>query len=120
MIKVITLVLISLISTLGVESNMIESAKQVEDKQIIIEEDGQKYSSNTIIVSVDSSATKEEMYKFFEESNLEIVYEYKNFNMFALKTTENLTKNELEKLIEELEKDKRILGVEKDYIVSID
>lgn len=121
MIKLFTVLLISSI-TLFTGAINIEENDEIPsiNENVIIDADGQKYSSNTIIISVDPNASKTDLTDFFANNNLEIVYDYENFNMFTVKTQNNLTSDELDALISKLLKNKDILSVSKDYILELD
>ncbi|MBQ9267181.1 MAG: hypothetical protein IJ217_02725 [Clostridia bacterium] len=82
--------------------------------------DLQQYSKNTLIISVDVAATKDEVMKLFEEYHLEIIYDYENFNMYAVKTERDMSIEELDNLIAELESNEYVLSAEKDSIIQLD
>lgn len=91
-----------------------------EDNQMNQDSEEPEYSSNMIIISVKADATENELTKLFEKYDLTVVYDYNNFNMYALKTSREMSDEELDKLISELEQDDNVLMAEKDYIMQLD
>lgn len=77
-------------------------------------------SSSVILVSVDGNRKKAGVDDFCRKYHLSLVYDYKNFNMYALKTEKPLPDRDMEKLIRNLSKEKGVLSVERDRIVTID
>jgi hypothetical protein len=77
-------------------------------------------SSSVILVSVDGDRKKAGMEDLCRKYHLSLVYDYKNFNMYALKTENPLPDRDMEALIRSLSKEKGILSVERDRVVTVD
>lgn len=77
-------------------------------------------SSSVILVSVDGNRKKAGMEDLCRKYHLSLVYDYKNFNMYALKTENPLPDRDMEALIRSLSKEKGILSVERDRVVTVD
>lgn len=77
-------------------------------------------SSSVILVSVDGDRKKAGMEDLCRKYHLSLVYDYKNFNMYALKAENPLPDRDMEALIRSLSKEKGILSVERDRVVTVD
>ena len=77
-------------------------------------------SSSVILVSVDGDRKKAGMEDLCRKYHLSLVYDYKNFNMYSLKTENPLPDRDMEALIRSLSKEKGILSVERDRVVTVD
>ena len=102
-------------------------AEQTEEP--VTEETVEVYNSNGIMavdmneddtVSTEPGTTDETMSEFFEKNELSVVYDYENFNMYAVSVKEPLDAEQTAEFIESLEKNDFILMVEPDSIVTID
>jgi len=76
----------------------------------------QQYNPTTLIISYDSEIGKEPLKQAIEEYNAEIIYDYNNFSMMAIKIPSDKT---LEEAIQFFETVNGVFMVEKDQIVSI-
>ncbi len=92
-----------------------QSAKEPE-----VQEESFPYSLNTLIISVSGKDDMDAINAVFDKYGLEVLYDYENFPMFAVQIDHTCTPEELEVLITEIEKEELVIGVEKDYIYSID
>ena len=80
---------------------------------------GPTYSNKVLILAFDRE--KEELLTYLcAKYNLEIIYDYKNFNMAALAIKEDLTEEEIEDLLQQLRLEDGVISVEKDQIIQID
>ena len=78
-------------------------------------------SKTTVIVTVDDTvATKEAVTALCEKYDLEILYDYNSFAMYALKTIDTLSDEDFDSMIDSLGKEPGILSVVKDSTVSLD
>ena len=77
-------------------------------------------SSSVILVSVDGDRKKAGVEDLCRKYHLSLVYDYKNFNMYALKTENPLPDGDMEELIRQLSKEKGILSVERDRMMTVD
>lgn len=84
------------------------------------EESQEDFSHNTIIVSLQNGTTNEEIAELAARHNLNVLYIYKNFSSCALSSPKTLTDSELDSLISEVQKDEKVLAVQKDYIMHLD
>ncbi len=78
------------------------------------------YSLNTLLICVENKEDTKAINSIFEKYNLEVLYDYSNFMIYAVKLDHTYTSEELASLISELEKEKPIIAVERDHIYSID
>jgi len=77
------------------------------------------YTRNTLIISLEPDMTSWKKRRIAKRHDLEIIYEYKNFSMMAVKTKKDLEPKEMERLIKELEKEKGVLQVSRDRILQL-
>ncbi len=79
------------------------------------------YSHNTVLISVDEEVLNDEKVEAIcKKYDLSILYDYENFNMYALSSEKTLSDMELAKLIDDLSLEEGVLTVERDYICTID
>lgn len=78
-----------------------------------------RYSPSVLLVSVDPDMKKKDMERICRKYDLSILYEYRNFSMYALKTEKNKTDEEMDVLIASLEKEKGILTAERDRMLTL-
>ena len=78
------------------------------------------FSRTSIIVGVAENAGDEGVSELFAEEGLEVIYDYENFGMYALRLPREMSGAEIDALIARLSADERVLFAEKDYIVSLD
>ena len=79
-----------------------------------------QYSARVILVSVDRKLTKKELKKLLKKYDLSVVYDYKNFNMYALSADRDLTDDEMQKLLDEIGKEKHVSSASRDEILTLD
>ena len=80
----------------------------------------QEYSSKTLIISLKNTSTENEVIALANEYDLEMLYFYRNFNMYALSAKKELTDTEMAELIEKIKADSRVDYVERDGIIHLD
>ncbi len=79
--------------------------------------ENEEYSHNTVIISVDKEIIdRAGIEALCEKYGLSIMYDYTNFDMYALSSAVELTDDELDKLIEDLTNENGIIMVSKDHI----
>ena len=78
------------------------------------------YSNRTIIISVDQKLTKNELHLILEKYNLTVMYDYKNFNMYALQAEKELNADEMDILLKNLEGENHIISAIQDGIAYLD
>ena len=105
-------------------SHKVEKA-QIEDGSFEFEENQTvaqtpQYSSRTVIVSLDSSATDKDVDDLAAEFNLNVIYRMNMLNMCALSGERDFSPAELDALIEEISKKPFVVGAMKDEIVHLD
>lgn len=86
----------------------------------IIDEMGQEYSNDTLIISVDVNAAEADIINLFKSNELEIIYKMDNLKMYTVKLKNPMTADDLDAYIAELEKNENILAVNKNYIMQLD
>lgn len=80
-----------------------------------------EHSNNTLIISMVEWTDKTMIDKYLlKKYNLEILYEYENFNTIAVKFDYEVSEDEFDKTVSEIEKIGFVIWVEKDYISHID
>lgn len=83
-------------------------------------EEYNEHSNNTLIISMVEWTDQSVIDKYLlNKYNMEVLYDYENFNTIAVKFDHELTEEELDKTISEIEKIGFVIGVEKDYISHI-
>ncbi len=76
--------------------------------------------TNVVLVSVEEKFSEEDLKALMEENNLELVYDYENFSMYAFKCLDATDDESLETVMKALEANENILTVEKDGICTLD
>lgn len=84
------------------------------------DEDTAEYRNSVFILSVDVDTPKETVYELFDKYDLDIVYDYENFNMYAVSVKEPLDAEQTAGFINTLEEYDFILMVEPDSVVYLD
>lgn len=87
---------------------------------MLIDENGQEYSNDTLIVSVDDDAVESDIINLFKLNGLDIIDKMDTLKMYTVKFKNPMTANDLDVCISELEKNENILAVNKNYILSLD
>lgn len=77
-------------------------------------------ANSVFIISVEPDTPDETMNELFEKYDLDIVYDYENFNMYAVSVSEPLDAEQTDSFIKELEQYDYILAVEPDSVVYLD
>lgn len=86
----------------------------------LVDENGQEYSNNTLIITVSADADKDEINALLEANRLSVLYDMDTLNMVAVKLSAPMTAKEMDALMAELEKNENVLAVSKDYILHLD
>lgn len=76
----------------------------------------QEYSDNLLIISVPAGTPEKDIKDLFSRYSMEIIYEMPNFSMYTVKLSHSMSAEEMDSLIQELEKSDIVLGVSKNYI----
>lgn len=98
----------------------ITSAAQ-EPSQPLVTAPQPEVSNKVFLVSVDTDTTDKMMDKVIDKYGLEVIYDYSNFNMYAIAVPEPLDAEQTETFITELESSYSfILMVEPDSIMYLD
>lgn len=85
-----------------------------------ISKSGQEYSHKTLIVTLEDTVTPAQIDELAADFGLDVGYKYSMMKACSLSSPVELTDKELDKLIENLEKDGRVISVSKDYIYYLD
>ncbi len=84
------------------------------------DEETLEHSNNTLIISMVEWTDQSMIDKYLlNKYNLEVLYNYENFNTIAVKFDHEMTEEELDRTISEIEKLGFVAGVEKDYISHV-
>lgn len=75
------------------------------------------YAPHTLIISYDVEVGKEPLLEAAKKMHCEVIYDYQNFNMVALRVPD---KTDIQKAIRKLEKVKGVLQVNRDQIMYLD
>lgn len=86
----------------------------------IIDEMGQEYSNDTLIISVAANAVEDDIINLFKSNGLDIINRMDNLKMYTVKLKSPMTADALDTFIAELEKNENILAANKNYIMHID
>lgn len=78
------------------------------------------YSDSTLLLSVDQQFTDAELKQLCKKYELSVVYQYQNFDMFALKTRHPYTDQEMGDLLENLKAEKNVTDAQRDTIMHLD
>lgn len=78
-----------------------------------------RYSRSVVLVSVDGDMKRKDMEIICRKYDLSILYEYKNFSMYALQTNGDRRDREMNELTAALEKEKGILSAERDRMLRL-
>lgn len=84
------------------------------------ETDENDVSPSVIIVSVDQNNRKDVIDRICRKFNMEIVYDYKNFSMYALKTKSQLSSEQMDYLTRDIASEEGVLGAERDRTAHIE
>ncbi len=90
-----------------------------EPGTIVEDTDGGRYSSSRINCVVSEDMTREQMEAICEKYGLSIRYEMRTANVYTLESEQNMTLEQLDDLIEKLEKEDGIESAEKDGVVEL-
>ena len=82
-------------------------------------EQSRPHSQSTLIVSVAEDFSEDQLSALLEKYGLSVIYDYRNFRMYALSAGRDLEDKELFSLIEALEEEDGVLGAEPDYIIEL-
>ena len=82
-------------------------------------EQEQQPASQTLMVSVDRKWTRRELQQILAKYQLTVVYDYKNFNMYALAPKKPCTEFRLERIRKHLQQEPHVVAVERDQVVQI-
>lgn len=76
--------------------------------------------SQTLMVSVDRKLHRKELQQLLAKYQLAVVYDYKNFNMYALAPKKPCSKFRLERIRKHLQQEPHVIGVEPDRMVQVE
>ena len=84
----------------------------------LVEQEAQPVSQ-TLMVSVDRKWTRRELRQVLDKYQLTVVYDYQNFNMYALVPKKPCTEFRLERIRKHLQQEPHVVAVERDRVVEI-
>lgn len=84
----------------------------------LVEQESQP-ASQTLMVSVDRKLHQKELQQLLAKYQLTVVYDYKNFNMYALVPKKPCSQFRLERIRKHLQQEPHVIGVEPDRVVQI-
>lgn len=76
-------------------------------------------ASQTLMVSVDRKLHRKELQQLLAKYQLTVVYDYKNFNMYALAPKKPCSKFRLERIQKHLQQEPHVISVEPDRVVQV-
>ena len=85
----------------------------------LTEQQDEQSASQVLLVSVDRKWTKTELKQVLDKYQLTVVYDYKNFNMYALAPKKPCTEFRLERIRKHLQQEPHVVAVERDQVVQI-
>lgn len=80
----------------------------------------QSYSPRTVIISVEPDFSDGQLQSILDKYDLEVLYDYDLFNMYALTASHDLSRAELDALVASLQEEPGVLSAEKDQIITLD
>ena len=105
--------------TENVDTGEEESCAVMTADEAVIDESGYPpHSDDTLIISLENGITTDDISDLLKENGLEILYDYDNMNMIAVRCSP-MTDEELSLLIDKLSSDDRIVSAEPDLIVTV-
>ncbi|SFG44371.1 hypothetical protein [Oribacterium sp. WCC10] len=75
--------------------------------------------SNVIIISVDEKMDPGELSAFMSKYNLNMVYDYQNFNMYAVSCIGVTTKEQVENIMSMIKTENHVIGVAPDTVMHL-
>lgn len=81
---------------------------------------GENLSKRVILVYVEHKLSKDDLDELLAKYDLSVVYDYSNFNAYALSTKRDYSDKEMDALIAALRKEKGISDVQRDSAVPLD
>ena len=105
---------------MGYSFNSIGQFVDFTNRHTITDKDGNEYSNDILIISVAADAKESDILNIFKTNGLEVINKMDNLKMYTVKLDRAMNADEMDALIEKLEKNKCILAANKDYIVSLD
>ncbi len=78
------------------------------------------YSDTTLLISVEEDFSDKQLKKLLKKYDLSVVYDYENFNMYALSTAEPISDEDMLSLIDALSNEDGIIYAERDGITYLD
>ena len=68
---------------------------------------------------MDPDASVEQVEALFDKYGLEVMYDYRSFSMYAVRTPEDLDEKGMSELIEKLQAEDIVTGAERDYVMEL-
>ena len=86
----------------------------------VVSGSGENLSKRVILVYVEHQLSKDDLDKLLAKYDLSVVYDYTNFNAYALSTKRDYSDREMNTLITALRQEKGIADVQRDSAVTLD
>ncbi len=102
-----------------------EAVEAISESEILSEldekppEEKREYSRRTVIVMLSQNLSDEEAISLAKDYGLGLIYNYRNFASCCLGTGIDYSDKQLDALKARLEKDPRVVSVERDYIIRL-
>lgn len=102
-----------------------EPVEEISESEILSElekippKEKREYSRRTVIVTLSQNLSDEEAISLARDYGLGLIYNYRNFASCCLGTGIDYTDSQMDALKAKLEKDPRVISVERDYIVHL-
>lgn len=93
---------------------------RVPRRPVPLMEQDQQPASQTLMVSVDRKLHRKELQQLLAKYQLTVVYDYQNFNMYALAPKKPCSKFRLERIRKHLQQEPHVIGVEPDRMVQVE
>jgi|GEM_PF-1604960 len=108
------------ISTASCRTPAVQKAAASQDSETTLLRDFPEHSDKTVIVSLKSGTSEDEVKFLAERHNLSVVYIYRNLSMCTLASKKSLNTAELQSLINTLEQEEIVVSAEMDRIIRLD
>ena len=96
-----------------------EAQARVPQRPFPLTEQQDEQSASQVLVSVDRKWTRRELQQILAKYQLTVVYDYQNFNMYALAPKKPCTEFRLERIRKHLQQEPHVVAVERDRVVEI-
>ncbi|MGN1022771.1 MAG: hypothetical protein ACI4OJ_04665 [Lachnospiraceae bacterium] len=93
-----------------------ETAKTADTEELVRETD----PGRVVLVWTDEKLPKKELHDILTRYSLSVVYDYENFNAYALSSQTDLSEEEMDKLLQDLSQEPHVLEALRDEVYTLD